>query len=58
MKRAAAAIEKIEAKAYKAPTDRPESDGTIEYDATTRRRGYRDLPLRRGIQELSPAGGG
>ncbi len=31
----AAAIDKVEAAAYRVPTDRPESDGTIEWDATT-----------------------
>jgi L-alanine-DL-glutamate epimerase-like enolase superfamily enzyme len=31
----ALAIERVEAKAYKIPTDQPESDGTLEWDSTT-----------------------
>ncbi len=35
MRRPDAAVERIEAKAYRIPTDAPESDGTLEWDATT-----------------------
>lgn len=30
-----AAVDRIEVSAYEIPTDRPESDGTLEWDSTT-----------------------
>jgi hypothetical protein len=35
MSRAGVAIERIEARAYRVPTDAPEADGTFAWDGTT-----------------------
>ena len=35
MRDSAASIDNVSARAYRIPTDQPESDGTLEWDSTT-----------------------